>query len=156
MRRALKAGLLFLIFITAIIYCQSAQEEWQTKEIRVKPANIKVLLRYRGSGLTYFDYTDKEYKELLNVIKLFYTDKDSEHYLGEITRTGVYDAKGNAVYVLPENLKGSYISSRNLSFPTSANYVRYQDGKYIEMDTAVALEIDLKTMTVKKYEIILE
>ena len=113
-----KAGLLFLIFTTATIYCQSAQEKWQTKEILVKSANIKLLLKYRGSGLTYFDYTDKEYKELLNVIKLFYTDRDSEHYLGEITRTGVYDAKGNAVYVLPENLQGSYISSRNLSFPT--------------------------------------
>ena len=156
MRRAFKAGFLFLIFITANIYCQSAQEKWQTKEILVKPANIKLLLKYRGSGLTYFDYTDKEYKELLNVIKLFYIDRDSEHYLGEITRTGVYDAKGNAVYVLPENLQGSYISSRNLSFPTSTNYVRYKDGKYIEMDTAVALEIDLENMAVKKCEIILE
>ena len=56
--------------------------------------------------------------------------------------------KGNAVYVLPENLKGSYISSRNLSFPTSTNYAGYKDGKYIEMDTAVVLEVDLKTMTV--------
>ena len=93
MRRMFKAGLLFLIFITATIYCQSAQEKWQTKEILVKSANIKLLLKYRGSGLTYFDYTDKEYKELLNVIKLFYTDRDSEHYLGEITRTGVYDVR---------------------------------------------------------------
>lgn len=132
MRRAFKAGFLFLIFITANMYCQNVQVEWHVKEIRVKPTGVKLLLKYRGSGLTYFDYTDKEYKELLNVIKLFYTDKDGEHYLGEITRTGVYDAKGNAVYVLPENLKGSYISSRNLSFPTSTNYARYKDGKYIE------------------------
>ena len=116
MRRAFKAGFLFLIFITANIYCQSAQEKWQTKEILVKPANIKLLLKYRGSGLTYFDYTDKEYKELLNVIKLFYTDKDGEHYLGEITRTGVYEAKNMKLFWNNYKINKGFCNAKKVYF----------------------------------------
>lgn len=154
MRRLITSYLFLLVLIPLSTSCQGPQG-WHTKKIRVKPADIPLLLRYRGSGVSY-TALNKKY-EALDVIKLFYNEHGEEHYLGEITRTGVYDASGNVIYTVPEYPKGAYVSQRNLTSPTSTNYVRYDKkaGAYFEDDTAVVLEIDLENMTIKKFEVVL-
>lgn len=137
-----------------MIACGQDIKTEKIKTIQIKPSGISVTLKYITADKKYYNEVNKVEEELLDLVRIFYFFEGREYYLGKITRNGVYDSKGGSIYILPKNMKDAYVSQRNLESPASVNFIEYKDGKYLETDTMVMIEVDLQKMTIRKFSIV--